>query len=82
MRQIREAVAPVSVKPFEDYGMDSKAVEAVAFALLAYETSLGIPNNVPSATGAREAVVMGKIIPGKRGSGAPPTSPPFRGTPA
>jgi len=36
-----------------------------AFAILANETISGNPNNVPSATGANEPVIMGKIIPGK-----------------
>lgn len=37
------------------------AKEAVAFALLADRTVHGRPGNVPGATGAREAVVLGKI---------------------
>ena len=43
----------------------SDAKEALAFAILANETICGNPANVPSATGARENVVLGKIIPGK-----------------
>jgi 1,6-anhydro-N-acetylmuramate kinase len=35
----------------------------MAFALLAYTTVRGQANNVPSATGANRAVVLGKIIP-------------------
>lgn len=37
------------------------AKEAIAFALLADRTVHGLPGNVPSATGARRAVVLGKI---------------------
>jgi anhydro-N-acetylmuramic acid kinase len=64
MAMLKEALAPVPVLTFEAFSMDSKAIEAMAFALLAYEAILGTPNNLPTATGARRSVVMGKIIPG------------------
>ena len=48
----------------EDFGIGNAAKEALAFAILAHETLLGKPCNVPSATGARRAVVLGKIVPG------------------
>ena len=67
MRFLAEAFGSVPVYTFEDFGMDGKAVEAMAFGLLAYETMRGISNNLPSATGGRAEVVLGKIIPGRRG---------------
>ena len=64
MAMLREALSPIPVLTFEAFDLDSKAIEAMAFALLAYEAILGEPNNPPAATGARRPVVMGKIIPG------------------
>jgi anhydro-N-acetylmuramic acid kinase len=43
------------------FGIDPDAKEAVAFALLAYQTHRARPSNIPSATGARRAVILGKI---------------------
>jgi anhydro-N-acetylmuramic acid kinase len=48
----------------EEFGIANAAKEALAFAILAHETLLGQPGNVPTATGARRAVVLGKIVPG------------------
>ena len=45
----------------DEYGLPVEAKEAVAFALLAYETWHRRPSNVPSATGARRPAVLGKI---------------------
>ena len=48
----------------EDFGIANAAKEALAFAILAHETLLGNPGNVPNATGARRAALLGKIVPG------------------
>ena len=48
----------------EDFGVDSSAKEALAFAILAHQTLARRPGNVPSATGAKRAVVLGKIVYG------------------
>jgi anhydro-N-acetylmuramic acid kinase len=51
----------LGLKHSDDFGVPSQAKEAVAFALLAYQTWNGQPGNVPSATGAQRPVVLGKI---------------------
>lgn len=45
----------------EDIGYSSEAKEAIAFAILANETYHRNPSNVPSATGAKQSVVLGNI---------------------
>ncbi|EAO53691.1 Hypothetical protein RBTH_01935 [Bacillus thuringiensis serovar israelensis ATCC 35646] len=45
----------------EDLGYSSAAKEAIAFAILANETYHRNPSNVPSATGAKQSVVLGNI---------------------
>jgi anhydro-N-acetylmuramic acid kinase len=49
----------------EEFGISNSAKEALAFAILAHETLLGQPSNVPQATGASRPVVLGKILPGR-----------------
>jgi anhydro-N-acetylmuramic acid kinase len=45
----------------DEFGLPSEAKEAVAFAILAHETWHRRPSNIPSATGAKRPVVLGKI---------------------
>src|SRR5215472_8360109 len=45
----------------DEFGVPSQAKEAVAFALLAYQTWHRQPGNIPAATGAKSPAVLGKI---------------------
>ncbi len=51
----------LTVKDSGDFGVPAESKEAIAFALLAYLTWHRLPGNVPSATGARQAAILGKI---------------------
>lgn len=51
----------VELKTHEDYGISNNFKEVMAFALLGYCTYYGIPNNVPSCTGAEKRVVLGRL---------------------
>lgn len=64
MARLRQALAPVPVDLSEEHGLDGGAKEAIAFAWLAQQTLLGRPGNVPAATGARRAVVLGSVTAG------------------
>jgi anhydro-N-acetylmuramic acid kinase len=52
-----------TISTSSDHGVDADAKEAIAFALLAHQTWRRKPSNLPSATGAKRAVVLGSITP-------------------
>lgn len=60
LERLRALVRP-TVRTSAELGVNVDSKEAVLFALLAYETWRGRPSNVPSATGARNPVILGKI---------------------
>ncbi len=61
MRMLTDTVAPIDVTTLDDHGIDSDAKEAMFFALMAHDALAGQPTNVPSATGARRPIPLGKL---------------------
>jgi anhydro-N-acetylmuramic acid kinase len=63
MHMIGDQLTPMKlrVQTTGDLGLPVDAKEAVAFALLAYQTWRRQPGNIPSATGAKRPVILGKV---------------------
>jgi len=51
----------LQMRSTDEFGLPMEAKEAVAFAVLAYETWHQRPSNIPSATGAKRPAVLGKV---------------------
>jgi anhydro-N-acetylmuramic acid kinase len=64
MAQIEAALPGIRLCASDEFGVPGDAKEAFAFALLGWETLHGRPANVPGATGAQRAVVLGKVCYG------------------
>jgi anhydro-N-acetylmuramic acid kinase len=63
--QLAAGLPGVELIPVNKFGVPSEAKEAFAFAVLAYEAYHGRTNNLPSATGAKHAAVLGKLVHGQ-----------------
>ncbi len=63
MRQLAGFLPGVAIATSSDFGIDAGAKEAIAFAVLAHETWRNRPSNLPGATGARHAVILGSVTP-------------------
>lgn len=63
MQRLELLLHPAAVTKTDKLGVDADWVEAIAFAWLARQTLLGLPGNLPSATGASDYRVLGSIYP-------------------
>ena len=66
MFRLQVLLDEIPVRSTEDFGIAPAWIEAMTFAWLACRTLAGKPGNLPSVTGARDAVVLGGIYPGQR----------------
>lgn len=63
LARLADRLSGLRVERSDAMGISADAKEAVAFAVLGYETLRGRAANVPAATGARGPVVLGGIAP-------------------
>jgi anhydro-N-acetylmuramic acid kinase len=61
MGQLAAFLPEVRITTSAEFGVDPDAKEAIAFAVLAYETFRKRPSNLPSATGASRPAILGKL---------------------
>ncbi|HPH97456.1 MAG TPA: anhydro-N-acetylmuramic acid kinase [Anaerolineaceae bacterium] len=64
MAGLKAALPKAVIAPSDHWGLSSAEKEAVAFAVLAYETYHNRTGNLPAATGARKNAVLGTLTPG------------------
>jgi anhydro-N-acetylmuramic acid kinase len=68
LEELRRYFGSVRIRVIDEFGIPADAKEAVCFAILAHETMSGNAANIPSVTGARKHVMLGKICPGGAGN--------------
>jgi anhydro-N-acetylmuramic acid kinase len=61
MAMLAAELTGLKLRTSDEFGLPSEAKEAVAFAILAYQTWRRVPSNIPAATGAKRPAVLGKI---------------------
>lgn len=61
LRFLEKEMPFIRIRTHKDFGIEDKLKEALAFAMLGVCTIRGIPNNIPSCTGATKRVIMGTI---------------------
>jgi anhydro-N-acetylmuramic acid kinase len=60
-RRLELLLTSIPVLTTDEVGLSADFKEAIAFAVLAYWRYLGIPGNLPTATGAPQEVLLGEI---------------------
>lgn len=63
LQRLEQRLEGLTWQRAEELGIPHEAKEAFCFAVLAHQTVNGRPGNLPSATGAREARVLGSVVP-------------------
>ncbi len=61
MAMLAERLPQVVIRFSDELGLPRDAKEAVAFAVLAHRTVMGLTGNLPSATGAQMSVILGSL---------------------
>jgi anhydro-N-acetylmuramic acid kinase len=61
MAYLQAFLPDVRVARSDEFGIAADSKEAIAFAVMAYQTHRRRPSNLPSATGARHSVILGKL---------------------
>jgi len=61
MAMLYEKLLGTKIRRSDELGINADAKEAIAFAVLAHRTVMGLAGNVPSATGAKMPIVLGSI---------------------
>jgi len=64
LEELQRYFSEASICTVAEFGIAPEAKEAVCFALLANETLAGRPANLPSVTGARRQIILGKVCRG------------------
>jgi len=62
LQRLNNLLDQFKLAPISDIGIDPDALEAMAFAWLAYAYKKNIPSNMPSVTGASEPRVLGEVF--------------------
>jgi anhydro-N-acetylmuramic acid kinase len=77
MAGLRGRLADLPISLIDEFGVPEDAKEACLFALIGFLSVHGLAGVIPSATGAREATVLGAIVPGRQpiASWAPEEAP-------
>ncbi|MFD0692555.1 anhydro-N-acetylmuramic acid kinase [Paenibacillus sp. GCM10027628] len=61
LRMLGKLLPQQTILTSDEFGISSDAKEAILFALLGNDWIHGVPNNLPSATGAERSTIMGKL---------------------
>lgn len=66
MAGLRRRLTHMPISLIDEFGVPEDAKEACLFALIGFLSVHGLAGTVASATGAREATVLGAIVPGRQ----------------